>query len=166
MTAIAIDRNQQRDLHNARVYLEHFAEKYGSTLGERVIGDFNAAMKHFIRAHDPIRSEENRIFDSKFAHYKAMQKHFGYKTVWSNFDVERLDDALPSKYLDITHVRYYNQLVAVEKRDGALGLDWLAVWAAADKAIRDSGDEHHIFVEGLYQREEDSKGVYYLCTGS
>ena len=163
---IVIGREQQRNLHNARVYFESFAEKYADVVGQRVIDDFNRALDMFKNAHDPIREEETRIFDLKFKHYDAMRRHFGYQTVWSNFDVERLDESLPSKYLDITHVKYDSQLVAVEKRDGALGLDWLAIWKAADKAILESGDRHHVFVEGIYQRNEDPKGVYQIIAGS
>lgn len=163
---MVITREQQRDLHNARCYFHQFEERYGDVLGQRVIDDFRRAYKLLCQAHDPILDQENERFDRRSAHYNAMQQHFKFKTVWSMFDIERLDEGLPQKHLDLTHVKYYDQLVAVKQREGSLGLDWLAVWAAADQAIRQSGDTHHIFVEGIYKNAEDPVGVYRLTTGS
>lgn len=166
MNDIVINRNQQRDLHNARCYFQSFADKYADILGKRVITDFYHAFECFKQAHDPIREEENQRMDRRYKHYEAMRSYFSYHSVWSIYEVERLDNSLPSNYLDITHVKYYNQLVKVEKREGAVGLDWLALWAAAEKAILLSNDTHHIFIEGFSQSKEDPVGVYNLTTGS
>lgn len=42
--------------------------------------------------------------------------------------------------------------------------DWHALWAAADEAIRLSGDRHHIYIEEI--RPTDEPGVLELSTGS
>lgn len=163
---ITISREQQRDLHNARAYFHQWYDQYRDVLGQRVIDDFSKAFGLLIQAHNPIRAEEDKRWDERNDHYNSMKACFGFKSVWSDYDIERLDDPLPSKYLDITHVKYYSQLVAVEKREAAAGLDWIALWAAADKAIEQSGDTHHIFVEGFYKDENDPVGVYRLTVGS
>jgi hypothetical protein len=163
---IVITREQQRDLHNARCYFHQFEERYGDILGQRVIDDFRRAYKLLCSAHDPILDEETSRWDRRNEHFTKVQREHRFKTVWSIYDIERLDEALPSKYLDITHVQYYNQLVAVERRDGTTGFDWLDLWIAAEKAINQSNDSHHIFVEGFYREDSDPVGVYRLTTGS
>lgn len=164
MNNISISRDQQRDLHNARCYFQSFADKYADILGQRVIADFNHAYDIFKRAHDPIREEENARMDRRYDHYEAIRKHLGLKTIWSDYDVELLDEGLPLKLVDITHVRYYNQLVAVEKPMGSPR--WLDLWIAADKAILQSDDPHHIYVEGFYRKDDYPIGVYQVITGS
>lgn len=163
---ISINREQQRDLHNARVFFQDFLDRYEDVLSERVKTDFNYALTHLIRAHDPIRAEENKRFDERHDHFQSMKALFKFKTIWSDFDIERLDENLPIQYLDMTHVKYDNQLVAVEPRPELGRVDWLAVWKAADKAIVDSGDTHHVYVEGFYKTGKDPEGVYQVITGS
>lgn len=163
---IGITREQQRDLHNARCYFEQWLQRYEDVLGQIVIDDFKKAYKLLAVAHDPIREQEDARWENRNNHYEAMRQYFKFKTIWSDYSIERLDEELPPERLDITHVKYYNQLVAVESRPEIGRLDWLAVWAAADKAIIGSGDSHHIFVEGIRKNVNDPEGVYELNVGS
>lgn len=40
---------------------------------------------------------------------------------------------------------------------------WLDMWKAADRIIKDSGDQHHVFIEGFTEKDG---GVLDLDTGS
>lgn len=159
--SITIDRQQQRDLHNARCYFESAIERCND---ERLIGTLQKALDVFKSAHDPIRTEENARFDARFEHYETKRKQYKFKSVWSIFEVPDVEYEVTPDLVDITHVKYYNQLVAVEKGNGQL--TWVDLWRAANEAIIASGDLNHVYVEAFYQRAEDPKGVYQLVTGS
>jgi hypothetical protein len=45
------------------------------------------------------------------------------------------------------------------------GATWAALWVAANACIRDSGDDHHIFIEDFRPDPEDARTLL-LSTGS
>lgn len=45
------------------------------------------------------------------------------------------------------------------------GLTWAALWVAANAAIRDSGDDHHVYIEAFRLDAEDPRTLV-LSTGS
>ena len=159
--SITIGRQQQRDLHNARCFFEMAIERCEDA---KVAETLKKAMGYFTSAHAAIRQQENDRFETRFQHFREAQHQYGFSTVWSIFEVPRVEYEVTPELVDITHVKYYNQLVAVEKPEGQLR--WVDLWRAADKAIAESGDKHHVFVEGFYQRKEDPIGTYQIITGS
>ena len=103
-------------------------------------------------------------FDRKFDHYHAKAKEFGLKTVWSIYEVENLNDMHPfGKGLEVVYDANYHwggktTIAAVH------GNTWLDLFIAADKCVRDSGDNHHIYIESF--EPSSATGVVYLHTGS
>lgn len=160
---IAINREQQKNFHNARCYLLQFKEKYSEIFGKEVLREFNQAMKYFTTAHDPVRALEDRRSEDRFEHYEAMRKHYGLSAVWSMMEYDRLDD---STNIDIKTIKYYDVIVPVVKRPEHPWLRWTDVYEACDKAIKLSEDEHHIFIEYLHREDSDPEGQYTLSTGS
>jgi len=73
---IAINRQQQMQLHNARCFFEQFREKYTGILGAEVLRDFNNALRYLTDAHTPIRAIESERSENRHAHYEAMRKHY------------------------------------------------------------------------------------------
>lgn len=160
---IAINREQQKNLHNARCYFKQFEYKYSEIFGKEVLRDFKQAMKYFIEAHDPIRLIEDTRAEDRFNHYEAMRQYYGLSAVWSMTEYDRLDDNTDR---DIKTIKYYNVIVPVVKRPEHPWLRWTDVYEACDKAIKQSGDEHHIFIEYLHREDSDPEGQYTLSTGS
>jgi hypothetical protein len=160
---IAINREQQMNFHNARCYFLQFKDKYSEIFGKEVLRDFNKAMNYLISAHDPVRALEDKRSEDRFEHYEAMRKHYGLSAVWSMMEYDRLDDNTDK---DIKTIKYYDVIVPVVKRPEHPWLRWTDVYEACDKAIKESGDEHHIFIEYLHREDSDPEGQYKLSTGS
>ena len=163
---IAINRQQQMQLHNARCFFEQFREKYTGILGTEVLRDFNNALRYLTDAHTPIRAIESERSENRHTHYEAMRKHYNLTAVWSMYEYPRLDDAVTGELADITSILYQLNEVPVIKRPEHPWLRWTDVYEACDKVIQLSNDTHHIYIEDLYQDDDDPKGLYRLQTGS
>lgn len=160
---IAIGRTQQQQLHNARCYFLQFKDKYSEIFGKEVLRDFNQAMKYLLEAHDPIRRIEDERAENRYAHYEAMREYYKLTAVWSMSEYDRLDDNTDK---DIKSIKYYDVVIPVVKRPEHPWLRWTDVYEACDKAIKESGDQHHIFIEYLHREDSDPEGQYTLSTGS
>ena len=93
-------------------------------------------------------------FENKLNHYGEVQQELGLDSVWSMFEVDNLSDRHP--YVGVTKVVYAGTETAIN------GGTWAALYVAANACIRDSGDEHHVFIEGFDQYGE----TLLLITGS
>ena len=101
--------------------------------------------------------------DEKFDYYNQVRDELGLSAVWSLYEVDNLSERHP--YQGATTVVYKdwntNKDVVVQIN----GLTWAALYVAANAAINNSTDEHHIFIEGFTQSSIDST-VLFLSTGS
>ena len=88
--------------------------------------------------------QEQDSFDSKHSHYGRVQEELGLRSVWSIFEVDNLSE--PHPFEGATHVVYKNHWGKPVSK-AINGLTWAALYVAADACIRDSGDEHHVFIE-------------------
>ena len=100
--------------------------------------------------------------DEKFDYYNQVREDLGLDAVWSIFEVENLSERHPFK--GVTKVIYQaygsgDHEVAIE------GNTWKSLYIAADTLIRDSGDNHHIFIESFKQSSIDPE-ILFVTTGS
>ena len=89
-------------------------------------------------------SEENRTFDGKMDHFTEVQQSEGFVSVWSDYDVVDMYSAHP---YPADAVVVYDTYDSEPVRSPVRGAAWRDVYRAADIAIRESGDRHHIFIE-------------------
>ena len=102
-------------------------------------------------------------FDRKYDHYDSVRKDLGLRSVWSIYEVENLNDRHPFEGADtVAYSDHWGEkTVAVP----ITGSTWAALFVAADACIRDSGDEHHVYIEQFKPNVINSK-VLFLTTGS
>lgn len=105
-------------------------------------------------------AEENRTFDGKMDHYSAVQEAEGFVSVWSDYDVADMDSLHPYPADAVVVYETYDTETA---RSPVKGPTWRDLYRAADCAIRESGDRHHIFIEGF--RLENGNELH-MWTGS
>lgn len=105
---------------------------------------------------------DGKMFDKLHDHYRKVGEEFNAETTWSMYEVEDLreEHAYPGvgKLLHKNHWGKNPVVVDIE------GNTWLSLFKAADKAIRESGDLHHCFIEGFGFDPEE--GLLVLHTGS
>lgn len=106
--------------------------------------------------------QDDEVFQALGDHYSDVRASLGLDAIWSMYEVKDLNEAHPYKDAEsLTYPSYHHwgQQDVVVKINGST---WAALYVAANAAIRDSGDEHHEFIEGF--RQVDNTLV--LITGS
>lgn len=108
--------------------------------------------------------QDDIAFSTKNNHYGAVAADLGLKSVWSLYEVEDLSAPHPYGKVDavIYDSHWGNKPVSCKVN----GNTWAALYVAANACIRDSGDDHHTFIEAFRKEERDGKQVLVLSTGS
>ncbi len=107
--------------------------------------------------------QDHAAFDRKSAHYDRIRDDLGLRASWSIYEVDDLSERHPFAGAD--RVVYRDHWGDKPVSVGINGLTWAALYVAADAAIRDSGDEHHIYIEAFRPSKEDPRTLV-LTTGS
>lgn len=149
-------------IHNALCELDSVANSL-----ENVINP--VLLKKLINVRDNMRAALRDAYDQDHAEYTKKSDHYqqvgnllGLRSVWSNYDVVNLWSAHP--YNGATHVTYENHWGKNSVTIRIIGDTWADLWRAADLAIRDSSDDHHIFIED-FNFDTEAKTLQ-LHTGS
>ena len=124
-----------------------------------------------LRARDQIRSgldsayeQDDRAFSKRSRHYDKVGEELGIdSSEWSIYTVEDMSDRHPFEGAD--RVVYRDHWGKNPVSSSINGLSWAALWVAANRCIRDSGDEHHAFIERFEPDAEDPRTLV-LSTGS
>lgn len=128
-------------------------------------------MQVLARARNGIRSglksayaQEDRSSKYKFQHYDSVKSDLGLTSIWSIMSVDDLNE--PHPYTGVKRVVYQDHWGKIPVSSAVNGLTWAALYMAADACIRDSGDNHHMFIERFDTAKLASEGVLTLTTGS
>jgi len=112
----------------------------------------------------PAYDADHKVFEQRNLHYRLMGKAINAQTYWSMYEIEHLGNEHPfegaKQVLHGSHWGEGAQLVDIEGSG-----TYLDLFKAADKAIVDSGDMHHCYIEGFRPHPTD-EGVLILSTGS
>ena len=112
--------------------------------------------------------QDQEAFRILNAHYQQFRREHGLDAIWSIYKVKDLNTPHPYQGAKtVTYVdywadeegEYYTPPPVVVPIQGPW---WAALYVAADQAIQQSGDGHHVFIEGF--RPEGDTLV--LVTGS
>ena len=118
---------------------------------EELEQDIRHALKNAYEQYDTAQS-------LKREYYFGIRDRHGFLSIWDLDTVDLYDE---HHFRGCTHVEYYGHLMPI------LGERWIDLWRAAENCIKESKDEHHIFIEGFYT---DSRNVFSnvlrLSTGS
>lgn len=152
-----------KDLHNAKCELHGIMQTMDGvvhpslqTRFEKALAKINAALKHAYELDDA-------VIEAKSEHYNAVAAEHRFDTIWSMDEVSDLNAKHP--YAGATHVHYSQHwgqatvLVPIE------GDTWVDLWKAAEKAIQESSDNHHIFIEN-FKPFDNQPEFLNLSTGS
>lgn len=108
--------------------------------------------------------QDHEAFSRKSRHYDEVKAQLGLKnSEWSEYDVDNMSDGHP--FTGAERVVYKNHWGNGPASSSINGSTWAALWVAADACIRDSGDEHHVYIE-QFRVSKDDPHTLYLVTGS
>lgn len=108
--------------------------------------------------------QDEDAFSRKSRHFDDVGAQLGMDhSEWSIYEVNDLADRHPFEGAD--RVVYRDHWGRKSVQCSINGLTWAALWIAANACIRDSGDEHHMFIESFQPDAEDPRTLV-LSTGS
>jgi hypothetical protein len=162
MSAFTITKEEFKNVTNGVWEIRHAIERLDGIISDDFMTKLNAGLNKLELGLDSVRAQDQTDFDSKFEHYDTVRESLGLDTTWSVYEVDDLNDRHP--YLSAVTLRYENNWgTPVEK--GIVGATWAALFVAANACIRDSGDNHHTFIEQFTPGKDDAS-VLLLTTGS
>jgi hypothetical protein len=149
MVPVTLTAKEFETIHNALWYLDQLDKPEVQSLVKQIRGALKGAY-----------AQEREITDRKYDHYAQVKADLGLDTIWSITEVDNLSD--PHPYEGVKYVTYkdsWNDVIVTKAINGST---WAALYVAANACIRDSGDEHHVFIEDFRK----SGDTLLLTTGS
>jgi hypothetical protein len=142
-TAVTLTAEEFRQIHNALC----FANSKGI---EATVDAIREALAGAYR-------QEEQDFDRKMDYFRRFQTENKLEAIWSMYEIEEHGFLKDHPYPSDAFVCYQGGHVPV------FGPTWADIYRAADWAIRNSGDSHHIFIEHF---ELKNGNELHLVTGS
>jgi hypothetical protein len=163
MSAFTITKEEFKNVHNGVCEIRHAIEQLDGIINDDFMTKLNAGINKLELGLQSVHEQDQNDFDSKFAHYDTVREDLGLAAVWSLYKVDNLNDRHP--FEGVTQVAYKDHWGNKTVSCSVNGLTWSALYVAANACIRDSGDDHHTFIEHFAPSESDAS-VLLLTTGS
>ena len=151
-TNVTLTAEEFKVLHNSLCDLNRFSQfKEIEEIVERIR---NVALKS---AYE----QDQAAFDRKFNHYHEIKEKEGFVTKWSLYEIADLntEHGFPAD----SFVVYEDHWGEKTQHCAVYGSTWVDIYRAADNCIRNSGDQHHCFIEGFKLKNGNELHMY---TGS
>jgi len=149
MVPVTLTAKEFETIHNALWYLGQVDKPEVQSLVEEIRGALKGAYE-----------QEQAIKDRRYDHYSQVKKDLGLDTIWSVTEVDNLSEPHPYEGVKyVTYKRFWGEGVVTQAIHGNT---WAALYVAANACIRDSGDEHHVYIEDFRK----SGDTLLLTTGS
>jgi len=153
-----------KTIHNGLCELRSVYESIHSVVREPISDKLARAIREIEKGLASAYEEDNKDFTRKSNHFDDVSAQLGMDhSNWSIYEVDNLTDRHP--YEGAERVVYKDHWGKKALSCSINGLTWSALWIAANACIRDSGDDHHIFIESFRPDAEDPCTLI-LSTGS
>lgn len=136
-TDVTIKADDFKAIHNALWSLQ-----YGN-------GDLNAQVEVIRNALKDAYEQDRKASDDLYNHYLTVKTDLGLDAIWSMYEVKDLNER--HTYKNAKTMTYKDNWGGDAFSVPINGFTWAALYVAANAAIRDSGDEHHVYIEGFQQ---------------
>jgi hypothetical protein len=154
---VTLTADEFKKLHNGLCDLDGMFHRLSTSEGMQLAVIVKTLRDSLAGAYE----QDNRAFECKHDYYDQIRKELGLRSIWSIFEVNDLDDRYPFEATKVHYKDHWGNPVTTD----IVGATWKALYVAADKAILDSGDNHHVFIEQFTPSKEDSS-ILILSTGS
>ncbi len=136
-----------RTVHNAVCDLDSICHQLEDVLNSELYLKLVKARNQIRNGLSGAYDQDDRAFSRKSRHYDAVKSELGLRhSEWSIYEVDNLSDS--HTFPGARTVTYRDHWGNSGERVVAInGSTWAAIWVAADAAIRDSGDQHHAYIE-------------------
>lgn len=154
---VTLTADEFKKLHNGLCDLDCMVHRLSTSEGVQLA----VIVKTLRDSLAGVYEQDNCAFERKHDYYDRVRNELGLRSIWSIYEVEDLSSRYPFEATKVHYKDHWGNPVTTD----IVGATWEALYVAADKAIRDSGDNHHVFIEQFTPSKEDSS-VLVLSTGS
>lgn len=163
METVTLKGSDFTTVHNTLCELRSVQQQLTGVINDRLADRLHSVIQGFEQGLRDAYRQDSEAFDMKNEHYSETRDQLGLRAVWSIYSVEELGDQHP--YGDIAEICYRDHWGDQPVYESVEGGTWLDLYEAADRAIRRSGDGHHIFIES-FEPVADQPHQLRLTTGS
>lgn len=161
METVTLHSADFRTVHNTLCELRNLVQRMTHSMIK--IDDVQQIVEGFEQGLADAYRQDSEAFDRKHDHYAEVQQRMGLRSIWSIYEVDDLDLLHP--YHSAAEICYRDHWGGSTVYETIQGVTWADLYAAADRCIRRSGDDHHIFIES-FQTVSDQPHQLRLTTGS
>jgi hypothetical protein len=162
-TDVKITAKEFTAIHNALCEMRDVNNRLSGVVREPITDKLAAAIRAMEQGLAGAYQQDEQDFDAKSNHYSDVSQELGTRSVWSVYEVNDLKAEHP--YIGATEVVYKDHWGGEEVVVPVIGNTWEALYVAADSAIRNSKDNHHIFIE-TFTQSSINPSILFLSTGS
>lgn len=163
METVTLYADDFKTVHNTLCDLRSVQERLTGVISNELADRLHAIVKGFERGLANAYEQDNTAFERKMDLYSEIKDECKFKSIWSIYEVDDLYAEHP--YAGANEIVYKDHWGDEPVSVPLLGKRWIDLWIAADHLIKESGDEHHIFVERFRPLQENNTTLV-LSTGS
>ncbi len=145
METVTLRGEDFKIVHNTLCELREIEMRLNDVLNPEMVGRLHRVVKGFEQGLKDAYAQDSAAFDDKNEHYEAVRSELSLRSIWSIYEVRDLNQ--PHPYAAATEVCYKDHWGDAAVTAEIPGPTWRDLYIAADRCIRNSGDDHHIFIE-------------------
>jgi hypothetical protein len=163
METVVLKGDDFSTVHNTLCELREIEMRLNEVLKPEMVERLHRVIKGFEAGLADAYAQDNAAFESKMEYYDAIRVGAKLRAIWSIYDVTDMTQDHPYEgALQVAYKEHWGgQPVFAEIQ----GSTWADLYRAADQCIRNSGDDHHIFIE-QFRHNPDEPTQLLLSTGS
>jgi hypothetical protein len=164
METVTLQGKDFRTVHNTLCELRALQEQLTGVISDSIAGRLHSVIKGFEAGLADAYAQDNNVFDLKMDYYSEFKADNKLASIWSMFELPVHGFLQPHPYPSDAFIVYTQHWGEgnKDKHYPVLGSTWGDVYRAADLAVRESGDSHHVFIEGF----EVKGNELHMSTGS
>jgi hypothetical protein len=164
MQTVTLQAEDFKTIHNTLCELRSVQERITGVVSTELADRIHAVIKGFEAGLKDAYAQDDAIFSSKMDYFHDFKSINGLQSIWSVYELDVHGFVQPHPFPSDAFIVYTQHWGdgAKDKHYPVLGTTWGDVYRAADLAIRESGDGHHIFIEGF----EVKGNELHMFTGS
>ncbi len=162
MIEYTLSAKELSNIHNGKCEIIGVIQQLEGVVAEQHITRLRRALELLNAGLEGAYKEEEKQFKTKSSLYDKICSENKFSSIWSMFEVTDFSAVPFPEARAVTYTRNWGKPV-----DFMLPINptWLDLWKAADQLIKESGDNHHVFIEDFTPRKENSF-ILELSTGS
>lgn len=156
----SINHDEARKLDRAVWAINSVVKALEDYLHPEVIKELMQAKKYIKEGMASINDQRQKEFDYKYKMFSKHQEANKLRSTWSIYEIESLDDDSGIMASKLVYDGGWGKKVEAELPREAI--TYARLWEIADRLIKESGDNQHVFIEEFLQKDD----VVFLHCGS